>query len=237
MTHNINITHLNYLKKSGVSVFLQNKPNIYYNTQTNKSTNAIKDKMDELKNLSDLKLFIKEKNNLGFSKNSFEPIIGEGSDKAEIMLIGGSVEKEENQESKSISGEPEELLNKMLKAINLNRDQVYTTNIVPWVMDKNQKIENRDLLICLPFIQRQIEIIKPNIILLMGSIATKAILNSNLEMSKLRGEWHLYKSINLNKPIECLVTHHPKTLIQFPKEKKFAWEDLKILQKKILNAN
>ena len=234
MSHNTSITHLNYLKKSGVSVFLQDKPNIYYNTQ---STNLIKDNIGELKNLNELKLFIKGKKNLGFQGNSFEPIIGEGNDKAKIMLIGDSVEKEENQVLKSISGEPEELLNKMLKAINLKRDQVYTANIVPWIMDKNKEIENKDLLICLPFIQRQIEIIKPNIILLMGSIAAKAILNSNLDISKLRGKWHLYKSINLTKKIECLVTYHPKTLIQFPKEKKFAWEDLKILQKKILNEN
>ena len=71
----------------------------------------------------------------------------------------------------------------------------------------------------------------------MGSIATKVILNSNLEFTKLRGKWYQYKSINLDNSIECFVTYHPQHLIQFPKQKKYAWKDLQILQKKIQNEN
>ena len=98
---------------------------------------------------------------------------------------------------------------------------------------KKKKINNKDLLSCLPFIQRQIEIIKPNIILLMGTIAANAILNTNLDINTLRGKWHTYNSINLSRPIDCLITYHPKNLIDFPKNKKDAWADLQIFQKKI----
>ena len=235
MSQNSNISYLNFLKKVGISSFLQNKPNIFYENEDDKNNNLSNLDINEIKKLNDLESLIIKSNNLKYKNYSNKITIGEGNEKAKIFIIGEFLEKE-NQKIKPFTGESEKLLNKMLKAINLENEFVYKSNVVPWLMDKNKKIENIDILKCLPFIQRQIEIINPKIILLMGPIAAKAILNSNLDFTNLRGKWHKYKSINFDQSIECLVTYHPKYLVQFPKEKKHAWEDLQMLQKK-LNEN
>lgn len=232
MSHKSNNLYLNFLQKAGISSFLQDKPIIFYE----KKNKLLNNNINQIKNLNELELFIKKSNSLKFQKDFVNTIIGEGNEKAKLLIVG-KFPKEENQKIKPFVGESEELLNKMLKAINLKKEEIYTTNAIPWTINKNKEIQNKDILECMPFIQRQIEIIKPKIILLMGSIAAKAILNSNLEITKLRGKWYNYKSINLDKSIECLVTYHPEDLIQFPKEKKYAWKDLQMLQKKIQNEN
>lgn len=232
MSQNSNISYLNFLKKVGISSFLQNKPRIIYENEDHKNNNLLNLNINEIKKLNDLESLIINSNNLKYKNYSNKITIGDGNENAKIFIIGESPE-EENKKMKPFAGETEKLLDKMLKAINLDKKFVYKSNVVPWLIDKNKKIENIDILKCLPFIQRQIEIINPKIILLMGPIAANAILNSNLDFTNLRSKWHKYKSINLDQTIECLVTYHPTYLIQFPKEKKYAWEDLQMLQKKI----
>ena len=236
MSQNSNIPYLNFLKKAGISTFLQNKPNIFYEIETKEKNNVLNNNISKIKKLSDLELLMKKTYKLKFKKLFNNTIIGEGNKKAKIFIIG-KFSEEENQEMKPLIEESKKLLNKMLEAINLDRKDIYITNAIPWIINDNKKIKNSDILDYLPFIQRQIEIINPKIIVLMGSIATKVILNSNLEFTKLRGKWYQYKSINLDNSIECFVTYHPQHLIQFPKQKKYAWKDLQILQKKIQNEN
>ena len=88
----------------------------------------------------------------------------------------------------------------------------------------------------MPFLQKQIEIIKPSYIYLLGSTAAKAILSTPLSLGKLRGKWHEYKSINMNTVVNVLVSYHPAFLLRSPNFKKEAWNDLQMLQKK-LNEN
>ena len=231
MSQNSNILYLNFLKKSGISSFLKDKPNNFYKLKANIKNISTHMNIDEIKSLTDLKILIRKQNFLKFkNENNKKLIIGEGNENAKIFIIG-EFSDEENQQIKPFTNESKKLLDKMLNAINLDIKNVYIANVIPWPID-NQMIKNDDILECLPFIQKQIEIINPKIILLMGSIAAKAILNSNLDINKLRGKWHDYKSINLNHKIKCLVTYHPKYLIKFPKEKKYAWEDLQKYFKK-----
>ena len=236
MSQNSNLKYLNFLKVSGVKNFLQNKSRGYYDVKNKIDNLENQHSLSDIKKLDDLKLYISKSKNIK-SKNSLRLTIGEGNEKAKIMIIGELPKNEEMAEGKSITGKSEELLNNMLKAIHLERSEVYTANVIPYIIDINKKIENKDILLWLPIIQRQIEIINPYIILLMGPLAAKAILNTNLEISKLRGKWHLYKSINLEKSIECLVTLHPRHLIKSPIDKKYAWEDLKAIQKKLQYEN
>jgi len=228
MSQNSNILYINFLKKAGISSFLQDKPKVYYKINNNKHAQNF----DKIRNLDDLNFFIKKNYKIKFHNFSNDTIISQGNETADICIIGDTPEKIKQKISPFV-GESEKLLYKMLQSINLNKDQIYISNIVPWFTDKNKKIENSELIECLRFIQKRIEIIRPKIILLMGSIASKTILNSNLELNKLRGRWHDYKSFNLDKTIKCLVTYNPKDLIKFPKNKKYAWEDLKMFEKKI----
>ena len=153
------------------------------------------------------------------------------------MLIGEAPGKDEDKLGKPFIGAAGQLLDKMLHSINLNRDKVYITNIIPWRPPENRTPNSEEILQCLPFIQKHIEIIKPKIILLLGGTASKAILTSEIGIMKLRGKWYEYKSLNLEKPISVLATFHPAFLLRSPAFKKDSWEDLKMLKSKIQNED
>ena len=116
-------------------------------------------------------------------------------------------------------------------AIDLKREGIYITNIIPWRPPNNRTPTNDEILQCLPFVQKIIEIVNPNLILLLGATSAKAILNSNLSIAKLRGEWHEYQSINHKEKVNCLVTYHPAFLLRSPNYKKESWKDLQEFQR------
>ena len=151
-------------------------------------------------------------------------------------IIGEAPGKEEDEQGLPFVGSAGQLLNKMLSAIQLERKNIYITNTIPWILPQNRAPKDQEILEYLPFLQRQIEILKPKIIYLLGTTAVKAILSTPLNLSDLREKWHDYKSINMNTSVKVLVSHHPSTLLQSPKLKKEAWSDLQMLQKK-LNEN
>ena len=123
----------------------------------------------------------------------------------------------------------------MLFAINLKREKVYITNVVNWRPPDNRTPTDDEILEYLPFLQRQIDIIKPKFIFLLGGVAAKAILSTPLALGKLRGKWHQYKSLNLEESIPTLASYHPAFLLRSTQYKKHSWEDLQMLQKKMKN--
>ena len=153
------------------------------------------------------------------------------------MIIGEAPGKDEDDQGKPFVGKAGKLLNKMLSAINIKRENVYITNVVPWRPPNNRTPTEDEILECLPILQKQIEIINPKLIFLLGKTAAKAILTTPLQLSKLRKVWHTYKTINMNKNVNVLVSYHPAFLLRSPEFKKEAWIDLKILEKKIINEN
>ena len=149
------------------------------------------------------------------------------------MLIGEAPGAEEDKLGKPFVGAAGQLLNKMLAAINLDRNSVYITNIVPWRPPNNRAPNTEEILQCLPFIQKHIEIIQPSILVLLGGTATKAILATTLGITKLRGKWHEYNSLTIKEPIPTMTMYHPAFLLRSPGHKKEAWKDLQKIQKKI----
>lgn len=237
MTDISNSNYLKFIKDSGITFFMQNKPNNFYSLNVNKEVSQISDKIKNITNILDLELFIKSSTNCDLKKQAKNTVIGDGNTKANIMLIGEAPGVEEDKVGKPFVGAAGKLLNKMLAAINIERNDVYITNIIPWRPPNNRSPSNDEILQCLPFVQRHIEIIRPKLILLLGSTATKAILATTLSIAKLRGNWHEYQSINFNKTIQCLVTYHPAFLLRSPIYKKQSWEDLQIFQQKIIDEN
>ena len=167
-------------------------------------------------------------------KTAKKTVIGDGNIKSKLMIIGEAPGKEEDIQGKPFVGLAGQLLNKMLNAINIKREDVYITNVVPWRPPNNRTPTSEEILQCLPYLQKHIEIIKPNFILLLGTTATKAVLSPPFAISKLRLKWHEYTSINLNKKIKTLVSYHPAFLLRSPQYKKEAWKDLQILQKEMI---
>ena len=230
-----NISYLKFLKNSGINTFLQNKVNNFYNSHKNKKIPIISNNIGDVKDYNELEIFISNSHINNIQKYSNKIIFGNGNIKSNIIIIGEGPSAEDENIGKPIAGRSGQLLNKMFKAINIDMKDVFVANIIPWRLLENRNPTNEEIIECLPFIQRLIELIKPDFLLLLGSTATKAILGTNLNFSNLRKEWHYYNSVNLNKKIECLVSYDPLHLLKNPKDKKMSWEDLKIFKKKITN--
>lgn len=236
MSKNTYFSYINLLKISGVSSFLQDSPNNYYKKIKNDEKNSSKDsinKLSHIETLNELEQYIKNSNNCSLKKIANKTVFSDGNPQSKIMLIGEAPGAEEDKLGKPFVGSAGKLLDKMLQSINLNRNLVYITNVIPWRPPNNRTPNSEEIIQCLPFIQKHIEIIQPLIMILLGGTAAKAIMVTNYGIMKTRGKWQNYNSINLKNSIPCIATYHPAFLLRSPKYKKESWEDLKKIEKKI----
>ena len=123
----------------------------------------------------------------------------------------------------------------MIQSIGLSRKTVYISNIIPWRPPNNRTPSTEEMLQCLPFVQKHIEIIKPQLLILLGGTAAKTILTTTEGITKLRGKWYNYNNLNLSKPILTRAIFHPAFLLRSPVHKREAWEDLKEIKQKYNN--
>ena len=215
---------------------MQNSPNKHYKTTKN---NTLVDRISHpnniqnIESLNQLERFIKTSNICPLKNQALNTVFADGNPSSKIMLIGEAPGAEEDKLGKPFVGAAGQLLNKMLAAINLDRNSVYITNIVPWRPPNNRAPNTEEILQCLPFTQKHIEIIQPSILVLLGGTATKAILATTLGITKLRGKWHEYNSLIIKEPISTMAMYHPAFLLRSPDHKKEAWEDLQKIQKKL----
>jgi len=159
------------------------------------------------------------------SRSRHKLVFGAGNPHAAIMLIGEAPGQDEDAQGKPFVGAAGQLLTKILAAINLTRDEVFITNII-----KCRPPQNRDPLpdeqeACISILQRQIEIIRPKFILLLGRIAAQALLKTTDSIQKLRGRVHSFKDAKV------IVTYHPAALLRDQQLKRPTWEDVQLLQK------
>ena len=228
----------NFLIKSGVHTFLQETPNKFIENLENQSkTEEKKDikKLDEITEIEDLIPLISNHESI-LKNNAKKMVLYDGNLNSNLMIIGEAPGQEEDEQGIPFVGRAGQLLNKMLSAINLDRKDIYITNVVPWRPPQNRTPTDQEILEFLPFLQRQIEIIKPKILYILGTTAAKAILSTPQSLGKLRGKWYEYKTISLESTIDVLVSYHPAFLLRSPNYKKEAWSDLQMLQTK-LNEN
>ncbi len=232
MSTNTNLNYIKFLKESGISFFLQNKPKKFY--KENKSSNITLTKsIDEINSIQELEYLINQSDVCKLKKNAKHTVFSDGNFRSKVMLIGEAPGAEEDIQGKPFVGQAGQLLNKMLAAIGLDRKTVYITNVLPWRPPNNRTPNSEEILQCLPFIQKHIELINPNMLILLGGTAAKAILTSSNGIMKLRGRWHKYNSLYLKKSILTRAIYHPAFLLRSPTNKKEAWEDLQEIQKKL----
>jgi DNA polymerase len=158
------------------------------------------------------------------SKNRIKFVYGEGSGQAKLMLIGEGPGADENISGKPFVGRAGQLLTKMLKAINIERQEVYITNVVKCRPPNNRNPFPEEIEACAPYLQEQIEIIKPGLLMLLGKVAAEALLKQKKSLSKYRENTHIFQGI------KTYVTYHPSALLRNPGWKKFAWIDLQKLR-------
>ena len=228
-----NLNYLNFLKKSGVNSFIQNVPNKYSLYNNKLLNNSTKNRsIEQIATLKELESFVNNYEECKLKKEAKKTVFADGNAESKIMFIGEAPGAEEDKIGKPFVGVAGQLLDKMLNSINLNRSSVYITNIINWRPPNNRVPNSDEILQCLPLIQRHIEIVNPYIIILLGNTAAKAILATTLGITKLRGKWYDYKSISLKNVIPTIAMYHPSYLLRSPDQKKYAWEDLKEIQKK-----
>ena len=173
--------------------------------------------------------------NCNLKKNASKIVFADGNIQSPIMIIGEGPGQKEDELGKPFVGDAGNLLNKMLKAINIEREKIYITNVVNYRPPNNRKPEPSEINRYSEYLKEHISIINPKILILMGSTAMEALLGSNKRISKERGQW---KEVIINqKNYKTMVTFHPAYLLRKPDQKKFSWEDIKIIRKEIDDQN
>jgi DNA polymerase len=160
-------------------------------------------------------------------------VFGNGDPKAEVMLLGEAPGSDEDRDGRPFVGVSGQLLDRMLAAIGLRREDAYVANTLYWRPPGNRSPTPAETAACLPFIQRQIELIAPKILVLLGGAAAKTMLNRAEGITRLRGRRFEYESAGLDGPIPALATYHPAFLLRQPAQKREVWQDLLTLSEMI----
>ena len=152
-------------------------------------------------------------------------VFGVGNPNADLMFVGEAPGADEDQQGEPFVGRAGQLLNNMIKAMGLQREQVYIANIIKCRPPGNRTPEREECEICSPFLMRQIEVVKPKAIVALGAVAAKTLLAINASMAELRGRWYDFRGTKL------AVTYHPAFLLRDPRQKKETWKDLQMVMK------
>jgi uracil-DNA glycosylase len=152
-------------------------------------------------------------------------VFGVGNPQARLMFIGEAPGADEDQQGEPFVGRAGQLLNNMIKAMGLRREDVYIANIIKCRPPGNRTPERDECETCSPFLMRQIAVIKPKVIVALGAVAAKTLLAVNAPMSELRGHWYDFRGTKL------AVTYHPAFLLRDPRQKKESWKDLQRVMK------
>lgn len=152
-------------------------------------------------------------------------VFGVGNINADLMFVGEGPGADEDEQGEPFVGRAGQLLNNMISAMGLKRQDVYIANVVKCRPPGNRNPEKDESDTCGPFLLRQIEVIRPKVIVALGAVAAKYMLAINDSMANLRGRWYEFKGAKL------AVTYHPAYLLRDPRQKKEAWKDLQMVMK------
>ncbi len=202
---------------------------------------ALKDAKDlaaKANSLEELKSALDNFDGISLKRTASQMIFAEGVETSKIMLIGDTPSANEDRAGRPFVGESGELLDKMLRAINLSREEnIYLTYLINWYPPGNRLPTEAEISLCMPFIQRHIELAKPEIIICLGDIATKALMETKQSVARLHGEWFEYKTENMDKPTMAIPLFRPEYLINTPIQKAKAWNCLLKIKSKMAELN
>jgi len=164
-------------------------------------------------------------------KTRTKPVFGVGDRQADLMIVGEAPGANEDKQGEPFVGRGGRLLNAMLQAINLTREQVYIANILKSRPPNNRDPSPEEVAACTPYLQRQIALVRPKLILAVGRIAAHHLLATNASMAELRGKDFTYGE----QQIPLIVTYHPAYLLRSPREKRKSWHDMQRVAKFLMS--
>jgi DNA polymerase len=156
----------------------------------------------------------------GLKKTASRLCLSRGSQNAKLMLIGEAPGKDEDIQGEPFVGRAGQLLDRMLAAVNLTEADVYITNLVFWRPLGNRTPSPEEVQVCQPFVERQIELLSPKVLVFLGNAAAKQLTGATEGIMKLRGKWLNYSGVR------AMATLHPAYLLRTPIAKRLAWRDL-----------
>ena len=197
--------------------------------------NSIQNKTAKEERILNLKKKINSIQDCNLKDNSKNLVMGDGDINSPIMLIGEAPNENEDLEAKTFCGDVGVLLTKMLLAINIKKEKVYSTYSINFRPPNDRKPTAQEIKRYSIFLKEHISIIDPKILILMGTTAMEAVTGLSNQITNERGDW---KEIIIgNKTIPVIITFNPSYLIRYPDKKKFSWEDLKKIRKKVEDLN
>ncbi len=174
--------------------------------------------------LDELRAILTEFDGCNLKFTAKQLVFADGNPEAKLMLIGEAPGRDEDLEGLPFVGRSGQLLDRILAAIGLDRSSVYIANIVPWRPPGNRDPSPLETEICRPFIERQIELVSPAILITLGGPSSKVMLNSKDGIMRMRGKWRAH-STGSGQEIPAMPTLHPAYLLRNPAHKKLAWYD------------
>lgn len=187
--------------------------------------------LEEIATLADLEKAVAAFDGCALKRTAKNTCFARGNDKAKVMLIGEAPGRDEDLQGKPFVGRAGRLLDKMLAAIGLDESAVYITNTIYWRPPGNRTPTAEEIGACAPFLARQIELLDPLVIVLLGGAAAKSVLDTTEGIMRLRGKWKLYSA--KGRDIPTLATLHPAYLLRTPDAKRLAWRDLLMLKARL----
>ena len=212
-------------------IFDENPINRLRNTTKDLKKENNVNQIDKEKELNELKLQINSINDCSLKDNSKKIVLGDGNINSPIMLVGEAPGVEEDNLGLTFLGNVGDLLRKMLIAINIKKENIYSTYAVNFRPPEDRKPTATEIKRYSHFLQKQISIINPKIIILMGSSAMESLTGLNSKISTERGKWK--EVIVKNTTYNVIITFNPSYLLKVPENKKYSWADLKKIRQKI----
>ena len=216
-------------------IFDKNPINRIKNTSNNSKKGNDVEELNKEKALTELKEQINSIEDCSLKNNSKKIVLGDGNINSPVMLIGEAPGVNEDKVGLTFLGEVGNLLKKMLNAINIKKENIYSTYAVNFRPPEDRKPTSMEIKRYSQFLQRHISIIKPKIIILMGSTAMESLTGLNSKITIERGKWKevIVKDTNY----DVIITFNPSYLLRVPENKKHSWEDLKKIKQKITKLN
>jgi uracil-DNA glycosylase family 4 len=156
-------------------------------------------------------------------------VFADGNPQARVMFVGEAPGRDEDIEGLPFVGRSGKLLDRMIGAIGLDRSKAYIANVIPWRPPGNRTPTPQETQICLPFIQRQIELVDPDVVVTLGNPSTQALLGTREGIMRTRGKWLQYDTGK--RTIRAIATFHPAYLLRSPSYKRLSWQDLRAIAK------
>ena len=173
----------------------------------------------------------------GLKSTAKSTVFADGNPEARLMVIGEAPGGDEDRQGLPFVGVSGKLLDRMLESIGLTRETAYITNVIPWRSPGNRKPTPEEVALCTPFLERHIALMRPEVILMVGGLSAKTLLNRSEGITRLRGRWEDVATPGLETPIPAIATFHPAYLLRSPQQKRLAWRDLLAVKQKLdLNA-